>query len=125
MRRQISTDLRIGNPAIDTEYGTIGGLICGRIICRWLGWRCTVQERDEPPEPAGTYRPTTSAWRTQQETTVTSPSPRSGKVEAIEIHDLVPRGHEVAHELLPGVVARVDLRECAELGVRTEDQIDA
>ena len=24
----------------------------------------------------------------------------SGEVEAVEVHDLVPRGHEVAHELL-------------------------
>ena len=36
-------------------------------------------------------------------------------VESIEIHHLVPRGHEVAHELLFRVVARVDLRERAEL----------
>ncbi len=36
-------------------------------------------------------------------------------VESIEIHDLVPRGHEVADELLPRVGARVDLREGAEL----------
>ncbi len=35
----------------------------------------------------------------------------SGHVEPIEIHDLVPRGHEVAHEPLPRVVAGVDLGE--------------
>ena len=29
----------------------------------------------------------------------------SGEVEAVEVHDLVPRGHEVAHELLLRVVA--------------------
>src|SRR5437773_1230350 len=46
-------------------------------------------------------------------------------IESIEIHDLVPRGHEVAHEFLLRVVARVDLREGTELGVRTEDEIDA
>jgi hypothetical protein len=33
----------------------------------------------------------------------------SGEVEPIEVHDLVPRGHEVTHELLLRVVARVDL----------------
>ena len=44
----------------------------------------------------------------------------SGEVEAIETHDLVPRGDEVAHELLLRVVARVDLRKCTELGVRPE-----
>src|SRR5437764_7502746 len=47
------------------------------------------------------------------------------KVESIEVHDLVPRGHEVAHELLLRVVARIDLRERTELRVRTEDQVDA
>ena len=47
------------------------------------------------------------------------------KVESIEVHDLVPRGHEVAHELLLRVVARVDLRERTELRVRTEDEVDA
>src|SRR5690348_10260885 len=46
----------------------------------------------------------------------------SGQVEAIEVHDLVPRGGEVADELLLRVVARVDLSERAELGVGAEDQ---
>src|SRR3954452_21724387 len=48
----------------------------------------------------------------------------SGEVEPIEVHDLVPRGHEVAYELLLRVVARVDLRDGSELGVRTEDEVD-
>src|SRR3954465_6719062 len=48
-----------------------------------------------------------------------------GKVVAIEVHDFVPGGNEVAHEFLPCVVARVDLRERAELGVRTKEKIDA
>src|SRR6266545_6397987 len=48
----------------------------------------------------------------------------SGDVEPIDVHDLVPRGHEVTHELLLGVVARVDLRDGSELGVRTEDEVD-
>src|SRR5918911_2193335 len=48
----------------------------------------------------------------------------SGEVESIEVHDLVPRGHEVTHELLLRVVARVDLRDGSEHGVRTEDEVD-
>src|SRR6266540_6662828 len=49
---------------------------------------------------------------------------RSGEVEAIEVHDLVPRRHEVTHELLLRVVTCVDLRDASEWGVRTEDEID-
>src|SRR3954464_7089873 len=49
---------------------------------------------------------------------------RSGEVEAIEVHDLVPCGDEVTHEHLLRVVACVCLREGSELGVRTEDQVD-
>src|SRR5262249_3521181 len=45
------------------------------------------------------------------------------EVEAIEVHDLVPRGHEVSYELLLGVVTRVDLRDGPELGVPTEGEI--
>src|SRR6266540_337907 len=48
----------------------------------------------------------------------------SDKVEAIKIHDLVPRGHKVTHELLLRVVTSVDLRDSSELGVRTEDEVD-
>src|SRR6266536_4611410 len=33
-------------------------------------------------------------------------------------------GHEVTHELLLRVAARVDLRDGSELGVRTEDEVD-
>src|SRR5215831_21230960 len=47
-----------------------------------------------------------------------------GQVESIEVHDLVPRGHEVAHELLLRVVARVDLGDRPELGVGAEDQVE-
>src|SRR6266404_5560047 len=50
--------------------------------------------------------------------------PGSGRVEAIEIHHLVPRRHEVLHELLLRVGAPVDLREGAQLRVRAEDQVD-
>src|SRR4051794_25213284 len=49
---------------------------------------------------------------------------RSGEVESIEVHDLVPRSREVAHELRLGVVTGVDLRDRSELGVRPEDEID-
>jgi len=37
----------------------------------------------------------------------------SGEVEAIGVHRLVPRRHEVLHEFLLGVRARIDLRERA------------
>src|SRR5690348_7845168 len=49
---------------------------------------------------------------------------RCGEIESIEVHDLVPRGDEVAHELLLRVSRRIHLRDCAELRVRTEDQVD-
>src|SRR5688500_18132804 len=52
-------------------------------------------------------------------------TPVSGEVEPVEVHDLVPRGHEVTHELLLRVVARVDLRKRSQLGVRTEDEVDS
>src|SRR5439155_3065584 len=50
---------------------------------------------------------------------------RSRKVEAIEVHHLGPRADEVLNELRLRVRASVDLREGPELGVRTEDEIDA
>ena len=49
----------------------------------------------------------------------------SGQVEAIEVHHLVPRGHEVVHELLLRVVAGIDFRQRAKLRVRAEDEVDA
>src|SRR5947208_13147987 len=48
----------------------------------------------------------------------------SGNVESIQIHDLVPRGHEVTHELLLRVVTCVDFSERAQLRVRTEHKVD-
>src|ERR1700730_16542947 len=48
----------------------------------------------------------------------------SGEVEAIQVHHLGPRRNEVVHELLLRVRARIDLRESAQLRVRTEDQVD-
>ena len=44
-------------------------------------------------------------------------SPRSGKVKPIEIHDLVPRSHEVTHKCLLRVITRVDFRNGSELRV--------
>src|SRR5262249_60514995 len=51
--------------------------------------------------------------------------PRSGEVEAVQVHHLGPRRHEVLHELLLRVRASVDFAEGAQLRVRTEYQIDA
>src|SRR6266571_2842186 len=67
---------------------------------------------------------TTSAWRTHRKRPVTSTSLRSGKVEAIVVHDLVPRSHEITHELLLRVLLCVNLGEGSELGVRPEDEVD-
>ena len=48
----------------------------------------------------------------------------SGQIEAIEVHHLAPRRHEVFHKLLLRVVACIDFRNGTKLGVRTEEQID-
>src|SRR5271166_3037578 len=50
---------------------------------------------------------------------------RSGKLEAIEVHQLGPRRHEVLHKFLLRIRARIDFREGAQLRVRTENQVDA
>src|ERR1700722_2122393 len=47
------------------------------------------------------------------------------EIEAVGVHHLGPRRHEVLHELLLRVGARVDFRERAQLRVRAEDQVDA
>src|SRR5688500_18265254 len=52
-------------------------------------------------------------------------SPLTPDVVAVQVHDLVPRGHEVAHEPLPRVAARVDLGDGPQLGVRPEHEVDA
>src|SRR5439155_17618269 len=51
-------------------------------------------------------------------------SPRSRKVEAIKVHHLGPGPDEVLDELRLRIRASVDLGQGAELGVRTEDEID-
>ncbi len=55
---------------------------------------------------------------------VPSTSLRSGEVEAIKIHHLVPRSHKVTHKRLLRVVTCIDFRDGSELGVRTEDEVD-
>ena len=49
---------------------------------------------------------------------------KSRKVEAIEVHHLVPCRHEVMHERLLRIAAGIDFRERTELGVRAEHEID-
>src|SRR6185295_9174049 len=44
-------------------------------------------------------------------------------VVPVQVHDLDPRRDEVLHELLLGVVARVDLGERPQFGVRAEDEV--
>jgi len=50
---------------------------------------------------------------------------RSSQIEAIEVHHLGPRRHEIPGEFLLGVRAPIDLCEGAELGLRTKDEVDA
>src|SRR5438128_788014 len=50
---------------------------------------------------------------------------RSSEVEALQVHHLGPRRHEVFHELLLRVRARIDFREGAQLRVRTKNQVDS
>src|SRR5680860_221452 len=51
-------------------------------------------------------------------------TPRSAQVEPVQFGDLGPGRDKVAHELLRGVVARIDLGQGAQLGIRAEQQID-
>ncbi len=46
------------------------------------------------------------------------------KIEAIKVHHLAPRSHEIFHERFFRVVTCIDFREGSELGVGTEEQID-
>src|ERR1700686_4017138 len=52
-------------------------------------------------------------------------SPNSGEVEAIKVHYLGPRRHEVFHKLLLGVRARIDFSESTQRRLRTQDQVYA
>ena len=47
------------------------------------------------------------------------------QIEVIGIHDFVPGGNEVAHELGVVVVLGIDFGDGAQLGVGTKDQVDA
>src|SRR5260370_23217311 len=77
-----------------------------------------------PPTPA-TYRRDTSGLSTSRPARAGPAwTSGSGEVEPVEVHHLVPRRDEVAHELLLRVIARVDLRERAQLGVRPEDEVN-
>src|SRR5260370_1270341 len=49
----------------------------------------------------------------------------SGTIEAIEVHHLGPRRHEVLYELLLRVRAGIDFGQRAQLRVRAEDQVGA
>jgi hypothetical protein len=49
---------------------------------------------------------------------------RSGEIEAVKVHDLVPRRDKVMDKLLLGVLTSVDFGQGAEFGVRTEDEVD-
>ena len=40
---------------------------------------------------------------------------RSGEVEMIEVHNLVPRRHKVLHKLLPGILTPIEFRESPKL----------
>src|SRR5260370_36886977 len=78
------------------------------------------------PPTTATYRRDTSGPSTSRPARPGRPGRRtagSGEVEPVEVHHLAPRRDEVAHDLLLRVVAGVDLRERAQLGVRPEDQV--
>ena len=49
----------------------------------------------------------------------------SPKLKPVEVHDLVPCGDEVMHELLLCVFASIDFRNGPEPGVGAEDEVDA
>ena len=42
---------------------------------------------------------------------------RSGEIEAVKVHDLVPGRHEVGHELPLGIRTCVDFSQGAEFGI--------
>jgi hypothetical protein len=49
---------------------------------------------------------------------------RSCDIETIKVHHFGPGCHEVLDKLLLTICASIDLGQCPELGVRTEDEID-
>ena len=48
-----------------------------------------------------------------------------GEVKSVKVHYFVPCCYEVVQELLPRVLTCIDFRQGPELGVRTEDEVDA
>src|SRR4029077_1094831 len=48
----------------------------------------------------------------------------SADVETTKVHHLVPGRDEVVDELLLSIGTSVDFRQCAELRVRTKDEVD-
>lgn len=50
--------------------------------------------------------------------------PGSGQLEAVEVHDSVPRRNEVPLELWLRIVVGVELRDSSELEMRAKDQVD-
>jgi hypothetical protein len=82
----------------------------GRPI-RWLIWRIregliSASSRI-PAESSGNGHPTKE--EPGRPLCPAGPALRSGEVEPVEVHDLVPRGHEISCELVVRVIARVDL----------------
>jgi len=49
---------------------------------------------------------------------------RSGQVEAVKVHYLVPGCHEIVQEFFLGIGTSVHFRQGAQLGVRTENEVD-
>src|SRR5437879_13110937 len=76
-------------------------------------------------ERTGCGRPVTVAPHVPSSRGALAPGAGLGdEVVAIEVHYLVARGNEVAHELLLRVVTRVDLRQRSQLGMRAEHEVD-
>src|SRR4051794_25759158 len=88
----------------------------GHPVARWCD---LVTDRTPSRGWPGWVTATPRRWPARPEP-VTAAARRSGEVEAVEVHDLVPRRHEVPHELLLRVVGGVDLGEGTELRVRAE-----
>src|ERR1700689_1386045 len=47
------------------------------------------------------------------------------EIEPVGVHHFAPRHHKVLCELLLRILAAVDLRKCAQLRMRAEDEIDS
>ena len=101
----------LGNPILEGRPPSTALLLLPPSCRRWL-------RQVVAPEPNGGWLPGCREPRHRLR------GGKSTEVEAIEVHDLVPRRHEVTHELLLRVVTCVDLRDGSELGVRTEDEVD-